>query len=121
MKKIIVLILIALAIFSCSNNSNVEDIKGKWVRPDGGYILEISEILDDKNLKASYFNPSDIKISVATYEVVKGDIKIHIEFDHKDYRGSKYNLTYDTEKGILSGAYYQATMGQTYNIVFIRQ
>jgi hypothetical protein len=30
---------------------------GQWVRPDGGYVLELKEIGDDGSLKAAYYNP----------------------------------------------------------------
>ena len=30
---------------------------GNWVRPDGGYVIEISKIYPDGKVDAAYFNP----------------------------------------------------------------
>ncbi len=41
--------------------TDVQRMEGRWVRPDGGYVLELSETKKDGGLKASYFNPRPIK------------------------------------------------------------
>ena len=38
---------------------------GHWVRPDGGYVLELKEIGKDGTLKAAYFNPRPINVAKA--------------------------------------------------------
>ena len=35
---------------------------GRWLRPDGGYILEISHISSDRKMEAAYFNPRPINV-----------------------------------------------------------
>ena len=46
--------------------------------------------------------------------------RIFIEFDDEGYKGSTYDLIYDPVNDALTGKYFQATYGQTYQIGFIR-
>lgn len=39
-----------------------EKLKGKWLRPDGGYVLEIKRLLPQNELEAAYFNPNPISL-----------------------------------------------------------
>ena len=67
MKKTVILfglLGIILCITKCSTNDSRE-ILGKWVRPDGGYILEICNIHKDGKVEAKYFNPQPIHIAKA--------------------------------------------------------
>jgi uncharacterized protein (DUF2147 family) len=36
---------------------DAQQLLGQWLRPDGGYILELKEIGKDGTLKTAYFNP----------------------------------------------------------------
>ncbi len=45
-----------------SPQTDVQILEGRWIRPDGGYVLELGEIKKDGSLKASYFNPRPIKV-----------------------------------------------------------
>jgi hypothetical protein len=97
----------------------MDTILGPWIRPDGNYILELFKINEDKSLEAHYYNPRPIHIALA--QIKQEDrIKIYVEFDDVNYRGSYYDLQYDPENDALTGNYYQATYGQTYAIAFIR-
>ncbi len=96
-----------------------DTITGRWLRPDGNYILEIRSIGDDNTLVAAYFNPSPINIALAELKDVEG-IRVYVEFDDTNYKGSYYDLRYDQVNDALTGNYYQATYGQTYQIAFIR-
>jgi len=102
-----------------TRNIEMDTILGPWIRPDGNYILEFTKINQDKTLEANYYNPKPIHISLA--QIKKEDrIKIFVEFDDVNYRGSYYDLQYDPANDALTGNYYQATYGQTYAIAFIR-
>ena len=39
-------------------------LEGKWVRQDGGYRLVLEDVKPDGSLKASYFNPGKINVSI---------------------------------------------------------
>ena len=47
------------------SNSEFQKLKGKWVRPDGGYVFEIRSVEDGGKIVASYSNPRPINVSKA--------------------------------------------------------
>jgi hypothetical protein len=97
-----------------------QSITGRWVRPDGGYILELRDIKKDGGLSASYFNPRPIKVYRATWSRKGGTINVFVELRDINYPGSKYGLTYDPISDTLRGTYYQAVEKQSYDIEFVR-
>src|SRR5258707_14443347 len=34
-----------------------QKLKGKWLRPDGGYVVDVRSVADDGAMDAAYFNP----------------------------------------------------------------
>ncbi len=97
----------------------MDTILGRWLRPDGNYVIQINAINSENQIDAQYFNPRPIKIARA--ELIPADnYRIFIEFDDEGYKGSSYDLIYDPAQDILSGKYFQATYGQTYQIGFVR-
>ena len=40
-------------------------LKGRWQRPDGGYIVEVRSVDDTGRMDAAYFNPRQINVSKA--------------------------------------------------------
>ena len=97
-----------------------ERLAGKWVRPDGGYVLELREIGSQGALKAAYYNPKSIKVHSASWQSVEGKLKIFVELRDINYPGSTYNLQYDPASDRLKGKYFQAVAGQTYEVEFVR-
>jgi hypothetical protein len=95
-------------------------LTGRWVRPDGGYILELKEIAKDGSLKAAYFNPRPINVAKAELSRKDGKLMIFIELRDVNYPGSKYNLQYDPNTDRLIGTYFQAVQGETYDVEFVR-
>lgn len=92
----------------------------RWIRPDGGYVLELKEIGKDGSLKAAYYNPRPINVSRAELRREQGMITIVVELQDVNYPGSVYNLRYDPKADRLIGTYFQAVQGETYDIVFLR-
>jgi len=95
-------------------------LKGKWVRPDGGYVIDIRALLDGGALEVGYFNPDPIHVGKAKLYKERGFTKLFVELQDVNYPGSTYNLIYDTEHDLLRGVYYQATQQVEYQIVFER-
>jgi len=93
---------------------------GRWIRPDGGYILELKEIGKDGGLKAAYFNPQPIKVFKSEWNRKKGIINVFVELRDVNYPGSKYSLQYDPKTDRLKGTYFQAVYGETYDVEFVR-
>ena len=94
---------------------------GDWVRPDGGYIVRVRDVNPDGSVDAGYFNPNKINVAEANVSMLKGFVKLFIKLQDKGYPGSTYTLYYYTEKDALAGFYYQAEIGQTFEVVFIRK
>lgn len=95
-------------------------LKGRWERPDGGYVLEIRNIAADGKADAGYFNPSAIKVERAQIYSEAGATKVFVILRDVNYPGCTYTLAYDTQTDQLVGQYFQAAMQQTYDISFSR-
>jgi hypothetical protein len=100
--------------------TDLQRLEGRWVRPDGGYVLELTEIKKDGGLKASYFNPRPINVSKATWSRKEGRLNLFVELRDVNYPGSTYTLQYDPKSDRLRGTYFQAVEKQTFSIEFVR-
>jgi len=97
-----------------------EALKGKWLRPDGGYVIELKELLPDNKVTAAYFNPGPINVGEAKIYKENGFTKVFVKLQDRNYLGSTYTLIYDKDNDQLRGIYFQATMQQEYQIGFTR-
>jgi len=93
---------------------------GRWVRPDGGYVIAIRSVNADGKLDASYANPNPLPFSRAEATRDGDEIKVYFELTAGGYAGSNYTLTFDAAKDILRGVYYQAVAKQRYDVYFER-
>jgi uncharacterized protein (DUF2147 family) len=98
----------------------LEKLVGRWLRPDGGYVIEIQRIGPNGKLDAGYFNPRPINVSKAKASVEGGEIKVFVELYDERYPGSTYDLTYDLRSDVLLGTYFQAAIRQNFDVVFVR-
>ena len=96
-------------------------LRGRWLRPDGDYVLEIRSIADDGRAEANYFNPNPIHVAWAKVANTDGVLKFDAELRDVNYPGCLYKLTYAPERDQLFGTYFQAQMQETHQIVFVRQ
>ncbi|HSR16767.1 MAG TPA: hypothetical protein VLM39_01650 [Ignavibacteriaceae bacterium] len=94
---------------------------GDWVRTDGGYLIKIIKINEDRTLEAEYFNPNPINVGKAQWQESYGNLKIVIELRDVNYPGSTYTLDYLPDRDIFAGEYYQAVEGLTFYVEFSRQ
>jgi hypothetical protein len=93
---------------------------GRWQRPDGGYIIEISRVNPDGIIVAAYYNPRSINVSKALVEDKHAPIRIFIELNDVGYPGATYSLTYDQQNDVLKGVYYQPSVEQMFEVLFMR-
>jgi hypothetical protein len=93
---------------------------GRWVRPDGGYVIEIRAIDAQGKLDAGYYNPRPVNVSKAHVSKRGPESQVFIELRDTGYPGSTYTLNHNPGKDLLAGIYHQAAQGQNYNVVFIR-
>lgn len=99
---------------------NFQSLVGRWIRIDSPYVIDIESAGLDGMLQAKYYNPRPIKVYVARARKKDGTMEVFVELRDINYPGSTYTLTYDREKELLVGVYFQATMQQKYNVVFSR-
>jgi hypothetical protein len=100
--------------------SSFATLAGKWLRADGGYVVEVRRIETDGRLDAAYFNPSPIHVAQAKAEKDHGLIHVFLELRDRGYPGCTYNLIYDAGNDCLAGTYFQAAQGERYPVVFAR-
>ena len=110
----------AASAHSAAGQSGLARLVGKWLRPDGGYLLEIRMVAGDGKMDAAYFNPSPINVSRAEASREGGILKVFVELRAVNYPGSTYTLRYDPAKDALEGVYYQAALRESYDVVFVR-
>ena len=100
--------------------ADLQKLKGKWLRPDGGYVLDIKSLAEGGTLDAAYANPRPIHVAKAEASQVDNAVKVFIELRDVNYPGSTYDLTYDPQTDSLQGIYYQAALQQRFEVVFMR-
>ena len=101
-------------------NGGFDKLKGRWLRPDGGYILEIRAVDSSGKIDAAYLNPKPINIAKAEATRDDSTLKVFVELRAPNYPGSNYTLTYDPQHDQLRGIYFQAVERQNFNVFFVR-
>jgi hypothetical protein len=97
-----------------------EKLKGKWLRPDGGYVVEVRSVEAGGKLDATYSNPKPIHVAKAQATQEGAVTKVLIELRDVNYPGSTYNLVYDPASDQLTGIYYQALLQEKFEVIFVR-
>jgi hypothetical protein len=103
-----------------SGEAGFQRLEGRWVRPDGGYILELRNIKKSGSVTAAYFNPKPIKVFGAELSHKEGNIHLFVELRDVNYPGSTYSLLYDQMSDRLKGTYFQAVERRSFDIEFMR-
>ncbi len=95
-------------------------LKGRWRRPDGGYVIDIKDVEATGKVDAAHYNPNPIRVSKAESTREGGATKLFIELRDTGYPGCTYKLTYDPQTEQLRGVYFQAAIQQNFDVVFSR-
>lgn len=108
--------------------ADFQRLQGRWVRTEGGYILEVQYTKDGNKVTASYFNPhtGDDKprsINVAqTRAEGEGDVlRLVVVLQDEGYPGSTYTLRYDAPRDELEGTYLQGATQESFPVTFTRE
>lgn len=113
----------AAALADSTANTDLADfgvLRGRWVRPDGGYLISIRNADADGKLEALYANPRALPFARAEATRDGASIKAYFELRAGGYSGSTYTLRYDPADDRLKGVYYQAVAQQKYDVYFVR-
>ena len=120
-----ILVVVGVATYVvCQQQSTKLDydiLTGKWVRPDGGYVLDITAVRSDGSVEMSYLNPRPINVSKATADIKESQLNLFVELRDKYYPGNYYTLTFDSKSDRLVGVYYHLGLNQKFNVYFIRR
>ncbi|WP_314946392.1 hypothetical protein [Bradyrhizobium cosmicum] len=93
---------------------------GKWVRLEGGYVINIHAVQSDGKLDAAYANPKPLPFSMAEATREGDALKLFFELRAGGYGGSTYTLNYDASSDTLRGIYNQVVVKQKFDVVFAR-
>ena len=93
---------------------------GRWLRPDGGYVLEIRSVQSDGLCDAVYLNPRPIRVSRSRIDPEDSSWKLFVELSDVGYPGSTYTLRYDELSDSMQGVYFQAAQQMRFDVQFVR-
>ena len=110
----------SLAATADSTESGFRALSGRWLRPDGGYILDIRDVDASGKIDAVYLNPRPIPVARAEATRDSSTLRVFVELRAPGYPGSTYTLTYDPTRDQLAGIYFQAALQQRFDVVFMR-
>ena len=114
-------LMVSLCLVAAAEAQNdFKALIGRWVRNDAGYVIEIRSIDAEGKMEAGYYNPRPIHVSVAKATREDAGIKIFIELRDRGYPGSTYTLVYVPQNNLLVGFYYQAGLGQNFEVLFTK-
>jgi hypothetical protein len=104
-----------------SNQSSEDLLRGRWVRPDGGYVIEVRDAQAGGRLEAAYFNPRPINVSRAEWHRADDGLHVFVELRGANYPGATYQLRYLPAMDQLVGDYFQPLHQQTFPVRFLRE
>ena len=117
---VIASVSVLLILRSKTADDQLTKLVGQWIRTDGGYILDIREVMPSGEVDIAYYNPRPINVSQA--KVTKKQKMLHLFIELRDvgYPGATYELTYVEQHEALVGVYFQPTINQQFEVVFVR-
>ena len=99
---------------------SLQKLVGRWQRSDADYVLKIKSVDAQGKLDAVYLNPNSIHVEKASAHSHGTNSHVTIELRDVNYPGCIYDLQYDAAKDELKGSYFQAALGETYDVAFVR-
>lgn len=121
----IVILIPAIWFFFLNKETDLDKanktLTGSWVRSDGIYTIQIKDVSEDGKLVSAYLNPNPIHVGKSEWQINDGFLQVYVELQDENYPGSNYQLTFDKEKKILYGTYYQAVDRATYEVYFTKK
>jgi hypothetical protein len=93
---------------------------GRWLRPDGDYVLEIAAAQEGGVLDARYFNPQPKHVGRAAWRREGEKLLVTVVLQDVNYPGSTYELVYLADADRLGGDYYQPALQQHFDVEFVR-
>ncbi len=98
----------------------MQKLVGRWRRRDADYVLKIDAVDERGEVKVAYLNPNPIQVGKASAHSHGDAAHVTVELRDFNYPGCIYDLNYDPKTGMLRGTYFQAALGETYDVEFVR-
>jgi uncharacterized protein (DUF2147 family) len=95
-------------------------LQGRWLRPDGGYVMTIKSVDPDGKVEATYANPRPIHVASAQAAQADGKTTLRVELRDTNYPGNYYTLAYDPAQDQLVGVYHHLGNDQDFEVNFTR-
>src|SRR5262249_56303843 len=99
---------------------SLQSLRGRWLRPDGGYILDIRDVDANGKIEAVYLNPRPIHVARAEATGDGATPQVFVELRAPGYPGSTYTLRYEPQRDQLEGIYFQAPLQDPFPLVSLR-
>ena len=106
---------------SAVTTEQIQAIVGRWRRPDGGYVIDIRGLDATGRLVVAYYNPRPINVSKAQVVQSPRGLHVFIELRDEGYPGATYRLDYDRDTDSMTGVYFQPSINQSFDVVFVRE
>ncbi len=100
---------------------DINQLKGEWMRTDGGKTIRINSVATDGKLDAAYFNPNPIRVGRSAWLMKDNILVVVVELRDVNYPGSTYTLQYFPDEDVLAGNYFQAVENANFEVEFTRQ
>ncbi len=98
----------------------MQKLVGRWRRRDADYVLKVDAVDERGEVKVAYLNPNPIQVGKASAHSHGDAAHLTVELRDFNYPGCIYDLNYDPKTGVLRGTYFQAALGETYDVEFVR-
>lgn len=98
----------------------LKKLVGRWRRRDADYVLKVESVDERGEVKAAYLNPNPIQVGKASAHSHGDAAHLTVELRDFNYPGCIYDLNLDPASGLLRGTYFQAALGETYDVEFVR-
>jgi len=98
----------------------LQKLVGRWRRLDADYVLKVDSVDERGEVKAAYLNPNPIQVGKASAHSHGDAAHLTVELRDFNYPGCIYDLNFDPKSGKLKGTYFQAALGETYDVEFAR-
>lgn len=93
---------------------------GRWLRPDGGYVMTIKSVAEDGTVQVTYENPRPIHVANAFVKQVAAKTSLYVELRDRNYPGNNYELEFDAARDQFVGVYHHLGVQQNFDVYFER-
>jgi hypothetical protein len=101
-------------------SARFDALKGRWVRQEGGYVVDVKDVDVTGRIDAAYLNPRPINVAKAQASQTGERVDVFLELRDTGYPGCTYTLTYEPHTDKLLGVYFQAAVGERFPVIFDR-